>query len=69
MKSNEDEMTGILLTDQEVASIFRVTRATIWNWVKAEGAFPAPRKYNGATRWIAREIADYIEQGGRNDDR
>jgi len=52
-----------LLTDQEVADLFRVSRTTIWNWVRADNGFPLPKKFNGATRWRRSDIDAYIESG------
>jgi predicted DNA-binding transcriptional regulator AlpA len=53
-----------LLTDKEVADLFRVSRTTIWNWVRNSQTFPKPNKYNGATRWKAEDINAYINAGG-----
>jgi len=58
-----------LLTDKEVAAIFRVSRTTIWNWVRNNDGFPKPKKYNGATRWLVKDVYDYIEKVGVNDDK
>lgn len=68
MKHSEQDQPGILLTDYEVASIFRVSRATIWNWTRDRDDFPAPKRFGGATRWLVKDVYDYIEQAGANDD-
>ena len=58
----------MLLTDKEVAEVFRVSRTTIWNWVRANDQFPKPKRFNGATRWIAEEVDAYVRSGGDDDD-
>ena len=51
----------MLLTDQEVADMFQVSRTTIWNWVRANKGFPTPKKFNGATRWLREDVLNYIK--------
>ena len=57
----------MLLTDQEVANIFGVSRTTIWNWTRDNSDFPSPRKFGGATRWLVKDVYDYIDKAGRDD--
>lgn len=50
-----------LLTDAEVAAYLRVSRQTIWRWVKDRAAFPQPVKIGpGTARWAKAEIEAYI---------
>ena len=50
-----------LLTDAEVAAYLRVSRQTIWRWVKDCAAFPQPVKIGpGTARWAKAEIEAYI---------
>lgn len=57
----------MLLTDKEVADIFRVSRTTVWNWVRLNDSFPKPKRYNGATRWLAEDVHEYVKSGGDDD--
>jgi len=41
-KEKEENMP--LLTDKEVAAIFRVSRTTIWNWVRSNDGFPKAKE-------------------------
>jgi prophage regulatory protein len=48
------------LTVGDVAALLRVSKATIWRWVKTNPDFPKPRKLsNGATRWSFAEIVAF----------
>jgi prophage regulatory protein len=48
------------LTVGDVAALLRVSKATIWRWVKTNPDFPRPRKLsNGATRWSFAEIVAF----------
>lgn len=49
-----------LLTDNEVASLFKVSKQTIWRWIKTSDGFPKPLKVEkGSTRWRLSEVVEY----------
>lgn len=49
------------MTDQQVAALLGISRATVWRWVKA-GKLPAPRKLgDNTTRFDAGEVANRIK--------
>lgn len=57
-----------LLTDNEVAALFKVSKQTIWRWIKTSEGFPKPLKIEkGSTRWRLSEIVEYEARmaGGR----
>lgn len=48
------------LTDNEVAALFKVSKQTIWRWIKTSEAFPKPVKIEkGTTRWRLSEVVAY----------
>jgi predicted DNA-binding transcriptional regulator AlpA len=50
-----------LLTVQDVARLFKVSRRTIWRWV-AEGRLPEPIRYSRlCVRWPSSVIRPYLE--------
>lgn len=49
-----------LLTDNEVAALFKVSKQTIWRWIKTSEGFPKPLKVEkGSTRWRLSEVVAY----------
>lgn len=49
-----------LLTDNEVAALFKVSKQTIWRWIKTSEDFPKPLKVEkGSTRWRLSEVVAY----------
>ncbi|WP_421423091.1 helix-turn-helix transcriptional regulator [Agrobacterium rosae] len=49
-----------LLTDNEVAALFKVSKQTIWRWIKTSEGFPKPLKAEkGSTRWRLSEVVEY----------
>jgi predicted DNA-binding transcriptional regulator AlpA len=49
-----------LLTDNEVAALFKVSKQTIWRWIKTSEGFPKPLKVEkGSTRWRLSEVVEY----------
>jgi predicted DNA-binding transcriptional regulator AlpA len=59
-----------MLTINEVASMFSVSRVTIWRWAKEIEDFPKPIKIGGSTRWRERDIERYLSNaaGAQKDD-
>lgn len=47
-----------LMTLQEVAAMFKVTKATIINWIKLEG-FPSHSQIGGTKYWEEDEVIQY----------
>jgi len=46
-------------SDKQIAQRFKVSRATIWRWVK-EGRFPKPIRLSpGCTRWKSSEVEEW----------
>lgn len=53
-------------TIEDVCARIKVSRATVYRWIKI-GNFPAPTKLNGsaqqsAARWSDRAVSDWIEK-------
>ncbi len=49
-----------LLTDNDVAALFKVSKQTIWRWIKTSEGFPKPLKVEkGSTRWRLSEVVAY----------
>jgi prophage regulatory protein len=47
------------LTDRDLSKRYRVSRATIWRWVRA-GSLPAPLRLSPAcTRWRSGDLNDF----------
>lgn len=51
---------GVLLTINEVAQMFSVSRVTIWRWNKEVPDFPKAIKIGGSTRWRKSDLEKYI---------
>ena len=49
-----------LLTPEDIMKIFKVSRATVDNWVR-DGALPKPIKMGRRIFWKLSEIEEYIE--------
>ena len=43
----------------QVAEIYGVSTPTIWRWLK-ENRIPKPIKIGGSTRWLSKEVIDYM---------
>ncbi len=59
-------MATELLTIEDVCARIKVSRATIYRWIKT-GNFIAPTKLNGgaqqsAARWPAKAVSDWVDQ-------
>lgn len=53
-------MAEIYFSDAQLAERFRVSKPTIWRWVKSVQDFPAPIKFSpGCTRWAGSQIQEY----------
>lgn len=51
-----------LLRVKEVADMFRVSVATIWNWKNSNPSFPKPRRISpNMTVWKLSELHEYID--------
>ena len=48
-----------LLTSIEVAKELTVCERTIWKWTAA-GKFPKPLHLGGASRWVSKEVDEWI---------
>jgi predicted DNA-binding transcriptional regulator AlpA len=58
-RSGRDNIDEQLLTDEQVARAYCVSRTTVWNWVKS-GSIPRPVKVGRRSRWIKSEIVEHI---------
>lgn len=55
-------MRDNLLRPQQVADMFGVSRATIWNWLKTKPLFPKPKKLSPKiTTWKESELQAYMD--------
>lgn len=50
-----------LINDREVARVYGVSRATVWNWAR-RGLIPQPRKMPGGrlSGWLKSEVMDSL---------
>ncbi len=56
--------TEIYCTDLEIAGRYKISRQTLWTWVR-KGKYPAPVKLGpNVTRWRASEVEKYESQAG-----
>jgi prophage regulatory protein len=56
--------TEIYSTDLEIAARYKISRQTLWNWVR-KGRFPAPVKLGAnTTRWRQSDVEQYEAQAG-----
>lgn len=59
--ASEPAARQVLISDAQVATMFGVSRMTIWRRV-ADGVIPRPIKIGGATRWVRSEIEAVIAE-------
>lgn len=53
-------MSEAYISDTQLATRYRVHRATIWRWVKADPSFPRPIVLSpGCTRWKLSQICTW----------
>jgi predicted DNA-binding transcriptional regulator AlpA len=57
LEQNKD-LTDRYLTDKEIYTQRKISRAHWWNMVR-KGLAPKPIKFGAASRWSAQEIADW----------
>ena len=62
--TNLDSAENTFLTVAEVAARYRISRTSLDRW-RAQGAVPAPSRFNGRPRWRLSELQAWeAKQGG-----
>lgn len=54
-------MVEKLLDIHDIMEIFKVSRCTIYQWIKNR-SFPSPQKYGNFSRWTEKTVREYIEE-------
>jgi predicted DNA-binding transcriptional regulator AlpA len=61
------ESGDMLLTDAQVASVYGVSRPTVWRWTRIDPKFPKPVKAAAmTTRWRASVIRAHLRELVKN---
>ena len=60
MSNTKETIIPVLLSDQGVAALLDVSRASVWRRVN-DKTLPQPIRIGGLTRWSRAEIEDAIE--------
>jgi excisionase family DNA binding protein len=55
MRSNQAQLTELLLTDAEVAILLAISRRQVWRLVNT-GELPPPIRFGRSTRWRRNDI-------------
>jgi excisionase family DNA binding protein len=56
----ERENESDFLTVREVSKMLRVSRITLYHWIRVKFEFPKPHKIGGRYLWKEQDIDDYI---------
>lgn len=61
----QNEKREQLLTDEDLCSLLKVKRRTVWKYVKEVPNFPQPVKILGATRFKQSEVSEFLSKLGK----